>query len=255
MGVSIFSLEGKVALVTGGRRGLGKAIGLAFAEAGADVAVCDIVMEDGELEAVAEEIRKLGRRSLAVKTDVTKKTEVDNLVQRVEDELGPIDILLNNAGIGSSTPLIETSEEEWHKVIDTDLTSCYLCSQAVAKRMIERKRGNIISMSSGSGLRGWDTKNTYNIAKAGVIMLTKVLARDLGKHNIRVNAIAPTRVLTPMTQAGVGDSKAAAAEAARIPLGRIAETSDLVGPAIFLASDAASYISGHTVVVDGAQMT
>ena len=255
MGLEVFSLEGKIAVVTGGRRGIGKAIAIGFAECGADVAVCDLVIEDGELEAVAEEIRKLGRRSLAVQADVTKKAQVDNMLDRVEKELGPIDILVNNAGIGSQPPLMETPEEEWHKIIDADLTSVYLCSQAAAKRMMERKSGNIISISSGSGLRGWDRRNTYNVAKAGVIMVTKVLARDLGRYNIRVNAIAPTRVISPMTQRLAENPKATAAEAARIPLGRIGELSDVVGPAIFLASDASSYVSGDTIIIDGAQMT
>lgn len=252
MSMSIFSLAGKIALVTGGRRGIGKAIALGFAEAGADVAVCDMVIEDGELETVAKEIRKLGRRSLAIKADVTKKGEVDNMVKRVEEELGAIDILVNSAGIHSEPTLIETSEDEWHKVIDTDLTSGYLCSQAVGKRMVERRRGSIIFLASGAGMRGFDRRNTYNVAKAGVIMLAKVLARDLGKYNIRANAIAPTVVKTDMIRSF--PQEVLKVEAARTPLGRLAEASDLVGPAIFLASEASSYVSGHTIVVDGGQL-
>ena len=254
MSLSRFSLEGKVALVTGGRRGIGKAMALGFAEVGADVAVADSVIEDGALEAVAEEIRKLGRRSLAVQADVTQKSDVDNMVKKVMDEFGAIDILVNNAGIGTQLALIDTPEDEWQRVMDVDLKGCYLCSQAVGKGMIERKRGSIISISSGSGLRGFDAKSVYNIAKAGVIMMTKVLARDLGKYNIRANAIAPTRVLTEMVQHLIDDPKAVAAEAVRIPLGRLAYVEDVVGPAIFLASDASSYISGHTIVVDGGQL-
>ncbi len=200
MSTSIFSLEGKVAVVTGGRRGIGRAIAVAFAEAGADVAVCDFVIEGGELAAVAEEIHRLGRRSLAVQADVTRKSEVESMVKKVEGEFGAIDILVNNAGVSSHPTLMETSEEEWHKVIDVDLTGCYLCSQAVGKGMVERKKGNIINIASAAGIRGFDRRNTYNIAKAGVIMLTKVLARDLAKHTIRANAIAPTRVLSEMTQ-------------------------------------------------------
>ncbi|MFC1978133.1 SDR family NAD(P)-dependent oxidoreductase [Chloroflexota bacterium] len=252
MSLPSLSLEGKMAIVTGSRRGIGKAIALAFAEAGADVAVCDLVVEGGELAAVAEEIRKLGRRSLAIQTDVTRKADVDNLVKRVMDEFGVIDILVNSAGISGGPPLIGQSEEDWDKIIDVDLKGCYLCSQAVGKGMVERRSGNIISMASAAGIRGFDSRNAYNIAKAGVIMLTKVLARDLGQYNIRVNAIAPTMVNTEMIQHW--GTEALAREARRIPLGRLAEVSDIVGPALFLASDASSYVSGDTIIVDGAQL-
>ncbi len=250
----MFSLTDKVAIVTGGRRGLGRGIALAFSQAGADVAVCDVVVEGGELEAVAKEIQKLGRRSLAVKIDVTKKVEVDSMVNRVKAELGPVDILVNAAGVSSEPTLLNTTEDEWHRVIDIDLTGCYLCAQAVAKGMVERRRGNIISIASGAGIRGFAEMNTYNIAKAGVIMLTKVLARDLGKHNVRVNAIAPTIARTEMGRHWFEDPEAEAKEAARIPLRRLAEVEDITGPALFLASDASSYVTGHTLVVDGGQL-
>ncbi len=168
MSVPSLSLEGKVAIVTGGKRGIGRAIALAFAEAGTDVAVCTRVVEGGELAAVAEEIRKLGRRSLAVQTDVTKKSEVDNLVKRVLDEFGVIDILVNNAGIFPAPLLLETPEDEWHNFIDGNLKGCYLCSQAVGKRMVEqRKRGNIINIASYAGFRAMPTMPAYSIAKAG----------------------------------------------------------------------------------------
>ena len=252
MSIPSFSLEGKVAIVTGGRRGIGKAIALTFAEAGADVAVCDLVVESGELDAVAEEIRRLGRRSLAVQADVTRKAEVDNVVKRVESELGVIDILVNNVGMGGGARLIEQEEDDWQKQMDVNLKGCYLCSRAVGKGMVERRGGNIISIASGAGIRGFSERNAYNLAKAGVIMLTRVLARELGKYNIRVNAIAPTMVKTDMI--GDMDAKARAAEAARIPLGRLAEVEDIAGPALFLASDASSYVTGHTLVVDGGQL-
>ena len=249
-----FSLEGKVAIVTGARRGIGKAVALGFAQAGADVGVCDLVVEDGQLAAVAKEIQGLGRRSLAVQADVTRKADVDNMVKRVEGEIGVIDILFNNVGIGGGPPLIEQTEEEWDKFIDTDLKSYYLCCKAVLKGMVERKRGNIISVASAAGIRGFSERNAYNIAKAGVIMLTKVLARDLGKYNVRANAIAPAMVKTEMIRQLMEDPQASAAEARRTPLGRLAEVIDMVGPAIFLASDASSYITGHTLVVDGGQL-
>ena len=168
MSLPSFSLAGKVAIITGGRRGIGKAIALTFAEAGADVAVGDSVVEDGALAAVAEEIKRLGRRALAIPADVTQKSQVDNMVKKVVAELGTVDILVNNAGIGGGPTLIETSEEQWQKVIDVNLKGCYLCAQAAGKVMMERGSGNIISISSGSGLRGFDRRNSYNLSKAGV---------------------------------------------------------------------------------------
>ena len=254
MSLETFSLEGRVALITGGRRGIGQAIALAMAEAGANVAVSDVVYDTGELEAVAEEIKKMGRDSLAVQADVTKKADVDNLVKKTIDKFGFVDILLNNAGIGSDPPMLETSEDEWYRVMDINLKSAFLCSQAVSKSMIERKKGSIISIASGAGIRGFSSRNTYNISKAGIIMLTKVLARDLGKYNVRANAIAPTMIVTPMTKDFFDDPEKANAEARRIPLGRPGHVSDLVGPAVFLASDAASYITAHTLLVDGGQL-
>jgi NAD(P)-dependent dehydrogenase (short-subunit alcohol dehydrogenase family) len=254
MGISCFSLEGKIALVTGSRRGIGKAIALILADAGADVAVCDLVADSGELEAVAEEIKKRGSRSLAVQTDITQKSDVDNLIRRVVEGLGAIDILVNNAGVDSTFTLLETPEEEWNRIIDTDLKSYYLCSRAVSRGMIERRRGNIINVASAAGIRGFGGMSAYNIAKAGVIMLTKVLARSLGRYNIRVNAIAPSIIMTEMRRDLAENPDAAAREAARIPLGRLGEVEDLTGPALFLASDAADYITGHTIVVDGGQL-
>jgi len=254
LNVPSLSLEGKVAIITGGRRGIGKAIALGFAGVGADVAVCDCVVDDGELEAVAKEIRGLGRRSLAIQVDVTQKTSVDNMVRKVLDEFNVIDILVNNAGVDSDYPLLQTTEDEWQRIIDINLKSGYLCCQAVGTEMVARKKGNIINIASAAGIRGFGGRNTYNIAKAGVIMLTKVMARDLGKHNIRVNAIAPTIVKSDMTRAMTEDPEASAKEAARIPLGRLGEVSDIVGPAVFLASEASSYITAHTIVVDGGQL-
>ena len=251
MGLPNFSLAGKVAIVTGARRGIGEAIALMFAEAGADVAICDIVVEDGLLEAVAEKIKKLGRRSLAVQTDVTKKAEVDSFVQRVIDEFGVIDILVNNAGLEILAPLLEFREEDWDKIMDVDLKGYFLCSQAVGRRMVERKKGNIINIASKAGLRPRETNCVYAIAKAGVLMLTRTMAKQVGRYNVRVNAIAPCTTKTRLSDPVLDDSEALRRRAAEIPLGRIAETRDLIGTTLFLASDASSFITGQTIVVDG----
>jgi NAD(P)-dependent dehydrogenase (short-subunit alcohol dehydrogenase family) len=249
--VNSYALSGKVAVVTGGRRGLGKAIALALAGAGADVALCDRAIDDGQLEAVADEARKLGRRSLVAKADITKKAEVDNFVQKVADELGAVDILVNNAATNVRAPLLELGEDGWDRVIDTDLKGYYLCSQAAGKQMVSQKRGNIINMASTAGLKADAEMGAYCIAKAGVIMLTKVLAVELGQYNIRANAVAPYIVKTKFSQPLWGEPEALKQIESGIPVGRLAETEDIMGAVLFLAADASSYITGQTIIVDG----
>ncbi len=249
-----FSLGGKVAIITGGKRGIGKAIALAFAEAGADVAVCGRVIEDGELRAVAEEIKRLGRRSLAIQANIAQKTDVDNLVKQVMGEFGAIDILVNNAAVSIMAPLIQLREDGWDKIMNTDLKGYYLCSQAVGKVMVDQRRGNIISMSSTGGIRAWENVGGYCIAKAGVIMLTKVLALELARYNIRVNAIVPSFIRTQFSEIFWKDPERLKGLLAGVPLGYLGEPSDIVGSALFLASDASSYMTGHALVVDGGSL-
>ena len=251
MSLPDFSLAGEVAVVTGGRRGIGRAIALAFAEAGADVAVGDVVAEDGQLEEVAEEIKRLGRRSLAVRVDTTSKADVDNMVQQVTDQLGAIDILVNNAGVNITKPFLDLSEDEWDKVIDVDLKGYFLCAQAVGRIMAERKKGNIINIASQFAFKSVTGAGVYGIAKVGVVMLTRVLARELGSYGIRANAIAPGMVKTEFNRHIWSNSAFFEKLVASIPLGRVAEPDDLVGAALFLASDASRHVTGHTLVVDG----
>ena len=253
MSIPGLSLKGKVALVTGSRRGIGRAIALAFAEAGADVAVCDNVVEGGELGVVAEEIQGLGRRSLAIQADVGRKADVDNLVREVMDQFSAIDILVNNAGIGGESTLFEASEDEWDRVIDINLKGHYLCSQAVGKGMVERRGGNIIGIASIWGTRA-NMGRPYSVSKAGVIMLTRVLARELGQYNIRVNAIAPGAIKTELTRGMWDDPEYLKQLEAQIMLGRIAEPSEIASVALFLASEASSYITGTTIVTDGGML-
>ena len=255
MSLPSLSLEGKVAIVTGGRRGIGRAIALVFAEAGADVAVSDIVVEDDQLEAVAKEIQGFGRHSLVIQADTSCKADVDNMVQKTVDELGAVDILVNAAGISTRTTPMEISEEDWDRVIDIDLKACLLCAQAVGNRMIEQgKGGNIINISSTGGIRANVKRAGYCSAKIGVIMLTKQLAVELGPHNIRVNVIAPGTVVTELTQDLWGTPELKKQAIATVPLGRWAEPIEIAHTALFLASDASSYISGATLVVDGGSM-
>jgi len=252
MGIPSFSLEGKIAIITGGRRGIGKAIALAFAEAGADIAVCDLVVS-GELETVVDQIQRLGRRCLAMQADTTQKTDVDKLVQRVTNEFGGIDILVNNAAINILVPLLDTSEDDWDKVINVDLKGYYLCSQAISKGFIERKKGSIVNIASRLAFQANPSvaQGAYCVAKAGIVMLTRVLCRELGRYNIRVNAIAPGLVKTEMSR-GIWDAPGVLTQVeASVPLGRLAVAEDMVGAALFLVSDASSYITGHTILVDG----
>ncbi|GAG86467.1 unnamed protein product, partial [marine sediment metagenome] len=245
-----FSLEGKVAIVTGGGTGIGRGIALEFAKAGADVVVGSRKLVN--LEKVAEEVRALGRRSLAVQTDISRKADVDNLVQRVMGEFGGIDILVNNAVVFTRTPVIEISEDDWDKTFDINLKGYYLCCQAVGKEMVERRKGSIINVASTAGFRVGPTNSTiYSTAKAGVIMLARGLARELGSYNVRVNTIAPGTVRTKMTERTWSDPERLKQEEARMPLGRLGEPSDIGSVAVFLASDASRHITGSTIVVDG----
>ena len=251
MSNSIFSLDGKTAIVTGGKQGIGKAIALALAQAGADVAVCGRVLEDGKLKAVADEIQGLGRRSLAVQTDITRRNDVDNLIQKVTDEFGRIDIMVNNAAVRVMAPLLELSEADWDKTIDTDLKGYYFCCQAVGKRMVTQKSGNIINIASGLASKAVPLQGVYSAAKAGVLMMSRVLAVELAQHNIRVNAISPGLIKTDMTKQDWSDPEILKQIAATRPLGRLGEPADVAGAAVFLASDASSYITGHSILVDG----
>ena len=196
MGISDFSLEGKKAVVVGGRKGLGKAYALTFAEAGADVAIADVEVADGMLDSVAGQIRKLGRRCLTVQTDISRKADIDELVRKVMAEFGTIDVWANVAVRYHASGLLELEEEDWDTLTDTNLKGYWLACQAVAPIMMERKKGSIINMTSQAGLRAFKptTLGNYGITKAGIVMLTKQFARRLAEHNVRVNAIALSQV-------------------------------------------------------------
>lgn len=251
MSLPDFSLEGRVAIVTGARRGIGREIALTFAESGADVAVCDVVVEDGQLEAVAKEIREFGRRALATQVDITKKAGIDNMVQKVADEFGAVDVLVNNAGILVVIPFMEHEEKDWDQVMDTNLKGYFLCAQAMGKLMVDQEKGSIINIASVRAFRGSQGRVSYCVSKAGVLMLTRVMALEFANYNIRVNGIAPGWIKTKLNEQLWSAPNNLKQIEATIPLGYLAEPSAVSGAALFLASDASSYITGHTIVVDG----
>jgi len=255
MELSQFSLEGQVALVTGGSRGMGKATAIGFAKAGADVAVASRKLPD--LEVVADEIRALGRKSLAVATHGGRVDQMQPLVDRVVAEFGMIDILVNNAGTNFFMPAIDMTENGWDAVMNLDLKGLFFLSQAAARVMREHGGGKIINVSSASGFKVQVPTGHYSIAKAGVIMATKVMALEWAEYNIRVNCIAPGAIQTRLYDSIFSllpeeEAKVRKAEAAkRIPMGRVGEPRDIADAMIFLASDASSYVTGQTFAVDG----
>ena len=245
-------LQGKTAIVTGGRRGIGRAIALAFARAGADLIIADIVANDGKLNALAEKIKKIGRECLPVQIDISRKTQVEGMVNRVVKRFGKIDILVNCAGIWlPGQTLLECPEDNWDRVIDVNLKGTYLCCRAVGRVMVGQKSGNIINLSSQVGLNPGTGAGAYSVSKAGIIMLTRQLALELAGNNIRVNALAPGIVKTDFNKNVWGNPRAARQLSLAVPLGRLAEPEDVARAALFLASEDSSYITGAVIPVDG----
>ncbi len=249
-----FSLEGKVALVTGGSRGIGQATALAFAEAGADVAVTSRKLPD--LELVAEEIRGLGRKSIAVATHVGRMDQIQNLVDTVVAEFGRIDVLVNNAGTSVVwMPALELEERAWDSIMNLNLKGLFFLSQAVARVMKEHGSGSIINISSVDGLKPEVNNSAYNISKAGVVMATRTMAREWAQYNIRVNCIAPGFVHTRlMDSRWEVDPENRAVIDSKILLEGVAQPDVLVGAMLYLASEASAYQTGQTIAVDGGYM-
>jgi len=246
---AMFNLEGERAVVTGGARGLGREIALVFAESGADVAIVD--KDKDEAEKVAREIRKLGRNSIVVKTDVRYSHEVEKMVNFVKDRFTKIDILVASAGVSNIVEAEKMSKEEWGRIISINLTGLFLCDQAVGKEMIKQRKGSIINISSMSGfVVNWPQKHVhYNASKAGVIMVTKSLAAEWAEYNVRVNAIAPGYIRTAISQRGLAKYEDIVRRLT--PMRRVGEPWEIRGAALFLASKASTYATGAVLVIDG----
>lgn len=253
-------LVGKRALVTGASRGIGAGVALGLARAGADVAVnfhAPVEAEFGrsnreDAEAVAQEIRELGRQSVVVEADVSNKSAVEAMVLEVVQELGGIDVLVNNAGICPFHDFLDMPEELWDRVQSVNLKGTFLCSQVVANQMVSQGTGGrIISMSSISALVGGGQQAHYTPTKAGIHSLMQSMAIPMGPHGITCNSILPGAILTDINAEDLSDGEKLSYFANRIPLGRVGEPGDLAGPAVFLASDDSRYMTGASLLVDG----
>jgi 3-oxoacyl-[acyl-carrier protein] reductase len=240
-------LNDRVALVTGGARGIGKAIALCFAQEGAHIAVADVDIE--EAQKTSSEIQSLGRESLALSVDVTDYAKVEEAVNKILDKFTKVDILVNNAGITKDNLILRMNETDWDAVLNVNLKGAFNCIKAVSKPMIKLKKGRIINIASIIGITGNPGQANYSASKAGVIALTKTAAKELASRNINVNAVAPGFIQTEMTAKLPEDVKEKMKQA--IPLARFGIPSDVAALCLFLASDDSSYITGQTIVVDG----
>ncbi|HEV1993256.1 MAG TPA: SDR family oxidoreductase [Candidatus Acidoferrum sp.] len=248
----LFDLTGRVAIISGGSMGLGRQMAEGLAEMGANLVLCARKKE--RCQQAAEELQKLGVRTLALGCDVKNPAQIQEVVDATVSEFGRIDILINNAGTSWGAPVEEMRLEHWNKVIETNLTGTFLFSQAAGKIMIRQGRGKIINIASVAGLRGSPPEFQaigYHASKGGVIALTKDLACKWGMHNIQVNAIAPGWFPTHMSEVLIERNRDLFLK--KVPLGRFGNDYDLKGAAVFLASDASGYVTGHVLIVDGGQ--
>ena len=249
---NLFDLSGKIAIVTGGASGLGKAIAEGYAQYGAKVAIVDLNKEAAEK--TAEEITDMGGEALGLNCDVSKAEDVRTVVTQIIDKFGKIDILLNNAGLGMRSNAEEMTDDMWNTVINVNLKGAFFFCREVGKKMIKQGRGGrIINMSSIAGVVGIETGNVnYAASKGGLNAMTRCLAIEWAQHNILVNAIAPSHTRTPLIEKLIKEKPETGQYFLNnIPLGRLGNVVDIVGPAIFLASEAAAFITGHTLLVDG----
>lgn len=247
--LDLFALDGRVALIVGGSGGLGEAIGLALAGAGANVAILGRRL--AQCQRVAAEVESLGRQALAISADATRFVALQEAVQQVVDKWGRIDILVHSAGTVHIEPTVNYPEEEYDRVMDINLKSVFLSCKAVAPTMLKQKYGRIIAVSSVRGFQGRAGDPSYPASKAGVNLMVKSFALEWAKEGITVNAIAPTYVRTELNTFQLDDPPFRSWVLSRIPMGRTGEPTDLMGAALFLASDASSFVTGHVLMVDG----
>ena len=244
------SLEGKIALVTGGARGIGREIALLFAKQGADMTLCDVDIE--QAEQTAKEIKALGRECLVLKADVTDSGSVQVMVDKILDKFKKLDILINNAGITRDGLVFRMSEQDWDKVIAVNLKGTFLCTKIVSKVMLKQRFGRIVNLASIIGIMGNIGQANYAASKAGIIGLTKSVAKELAPRGVCVNAIAPGFIRTEMTAKLSEDVRKRMLSV--IPLGRFGEPKDVADLALFLSSESSSYITGQVIQIDGGML-
>jgi NAD(P)-dependent dehydrogenase (short-subunit alcohol dehydrogenase family) len=246
----LFDLAGKVAIVTGAGRGIGKTLALGLAQHGADVVAVSRTLP--QVESVVSEIAALGRKGIALKVDTSSKADVDRMVAKTLEDWGRVDVLVNNAGIDIIKPAVDYTEAEWDQVIDINLKGYFLCAQAAGREMIRQGRGSILMNSSIAGSIGVNWLVPYASAKGGVNQLTRTLAVEWARHGVRVNAFAPAYFENVMQGAEqIHNEEKERHIREWTPMGRRGKMDELVGPAVFLASDASSYVTGHVLMVDG----
>ncbi len=246
-----FRVEGKVALVTGGRQGIGRVCALALANAGADLVEADIEKSNQ----VIEEIEKLGSRALGVEANITRLAQIDRMVDEVMGKFGQIDILVNNAGVCFREPALDISEKTWDATFDVNLKALFFCTQKVVPQMISRKKGKIVNIASMNAVMPLPAHVSYNASKAGVWSVTKTLAMEWGRYNINVNAIGPTFIKTEMASHVFENPKKYQDIVSKLPMGRVGDPMDVAGAVVYLASTASDFITGELLLVDGGWTT
>lgn len=249
MSLDIFNLEGKVAIVTGGSRGFGKAIALGLAKAGADVVVASRTQSD--LDVVANEIKSVGRKSLAIATDMLDRSSIENLAAKTMEAFGRIDILVNNAGQGWTVPFLKWTDEQWDQILNVNLKGYFLCTQIIGQHMFKAKSGRVINISSAMGSYPLPYMVPYAASKGGINAMTKCLAQEWATRGITVNAIAPSYFATDINKDAMEDEATTKLIMSKTPVNRWGNVEELVGLVVYLSSGASSFMTGAVIPLDG----
>lgn len=246
-----YRLDGQVGIITGSANGIGKALAVGLAGAGAHIVVADLAGQRTNAEDTAKQVRALGRRALVVTLDVTQVASIEAAMADCVSEFGRLDFLVNNAGVNIRKPVLDYAEAEWDKIVSVNLKGVFFCSQIAARQMVAQRRGKIVSIASQLATVAMQGRSIYAVTKAGVAHIARAFALELGPYGITVNAVGPTFVSTPLTTSMFTDAQFIAENLPRIPSGRFGTTDDVLGSVRFLLSPAADLINGHLLLVDG----
>jgi len=243
------NLDGKTVIVTGAGRGIGRTLALGLASAGANIVAVSRTQE--QVDEVAAEIKEMGREALSLSVDVTKMADLDNMVKKTIEQFGTVDVLVNNAGVTKKIPAEELTEEDWDVVMDTNLKGMFFCAQKVGKKMIKQEKGSIVNLASVGSKVAISNSVAYCGSKGGLLQITKVLAVEWAKYNVRVNGVGPAYIETPLLTWIKDQPDVYSKITNRTPMGRMGKPEEILGAVQYLASDAASYVTGETIFVDG----